>query len=188
MPDRVDATTPLAPSDAAELVLSFVNTRAIAGSLERLAAGALMADWLAEVGLMQADTVVTDADAATARELREALVGVLLAHSGAASDGAAEAQLRRSGQQHPLLPIINSAGASFLPAQTGAPAAMAAVLAAAAEVALRGTWQRVKACRNPRCQRGFYDRSRNGSGAYCTPNRCGAQIAMRAYRARRDAR
>lgn len=169
-------------------MLAFVNTRAIDGSPERLANGAAMATWLGETGLLDGGAVVTNADAATARELREALVDVLLSHAGEGSAPVAEEHLRRSGELHPVLPIVSSVGASFLPAQPGVPGVLARILAAAAELAVRGTWPRVKACRNPPCHLGFYDRTRNTSAAYCSPNRCGAQVAMRAYRARRDPR
>jgi predicted RNA-binding Zn ribbon-like protein len=179
--------TPLRPSAAAALVLAFVNTRPIDGAPERLGDGALMADWLAEVGLPGSATLVTDADAAAARELREALVGVLLAHSGAETDTAAEEHLRRSGELHPVLPIVTTTDAGFRPAQPGVPGAFGRILSASAELAVRGTWLRIKACRNPPCHLGFYDRTRNASAAYCNPRRCGTQVAMRAYRARKDA-
>lgn len=87
-----------------------------------------------------------------------------------------------------MLPIVTSAGASFRPAQPGVPGALARIFSAAAELAVGGTWPRVKACRNHVCQMGFYDRSRNASAACCSPDRCGAQVAMRAYRARRETR
>lgn len=185
MPVRSIATTPLRPSAAADLVLAFVNTRSISGSPERLASGATMAEWLVSTRLLERGALVTDADAAMARELRTALVGVLLAHAGGGSDLAAEEHLRRSGERHPVLPIVTSDGASFRPAQPGVPGALASILSAAAELAVGGTWPRVKACRNHVCQMGFYDRSRNSSAACCSPDRCGAQVAMRAYRARR---
>jgi predicted RNA-binding Zn ribbon-like protein len=52
------------------------------------------------------------------------------------------------------------------------------------ELALTGTWSRIKACRN--CHFGFYDRSRNTSGAYCS-NTCSTQVGMRNYRQRHRA-
>lgn len=176
--------SPLLPTQAAELVLDFVNTRAIDGSVERFADGAGMAAWLVEAGLMDRGVPVTDADAAVARELRHALVDVLLAHAGHGAAEAAEEHLRRSGQLHPVLPIVTAAGASLPPAQAGVSGTLGRILAAAAELAIRGTWSRVKACQNPPCQLAFYDRSRNTSASYCGPARCGAQVAMRAYRAR----
>ncbi|MCZ4125374.1 ABATE domain-containing protein, partial [Streptomyces sp. H39-S7] len=69
-------TTTLSPSAAAEVVLTFVNTRAIDGSREQLLDGAAFAQWLRQEDLVDSASLVTDADAAAARELRDALVVV----------------------------------------------------------------------------------------------------------------
>ncbi|MFB9879960.1 CGNR zinc finger domain-containing protein [Planobispora siamensis] len=182
--------SPLSPPEAADLVLGFVNTRAIGGSAERLADASATGLWLRESGLVHAETLVTEADAAAARELRQALVTVLLAHAGEPDgDGAtletAETHLRRSGAMYTLSPVITADDVRLLPAQAGVAGAFGALLAAVADLAGKGTWTRVKACRNPPCHLGFYDRTRNCSAAYCSPRRCGAQVAMRSYRSRR---
>lgn len=181
--------TPLSPSPAAELVLGFVNTRAIDGSREELRDGAAFSQWLRQEDLIAPASLVTDADAAAARELRDALVHVLLAHAGEQDEdqGRAEAEeyLRRSAEMYPLAPVITASGVHLAPTRSGVPGALAHMLAAAADVALRGSWMRLKACRNPPCHLGFYDRTRNSSAVYCSPNRCGAQVAMRTYRSRK---
>jgi hypothetical protein len=69
-------------TQSTETLLNFVNTRADAGGrVEQFGTGAALAEWAAEHDLLDGDTVVTDADAAAARELRDALVSVMLAHS-----------------------------------------------------------------------------------------------------------
>lgn len=178
----------LTPSAAAETVLTFVNTRAIDGSREELRDGAAFSRWLRQEGLIDSAALVTDADAAAARELRDALVLVLLAHAGEQDEpGRAEAEeyLRRGAELYPLAPVITASGVRLTPVRSGVPGALAGMLAAASDVALRGSWMRLKACRNPPCHLGFYDRTRNSSAAYCSPNRCGAQVAMRSYRSRK---
>ncbi|OEJ23645.1 hypothetical protein AR457_03185 [Streptomyces agglomeratus] len=181
--------TALSPSPAAERVLTFVNTRAIDGSREELLDGAALTEWLRREELAAPASLVTDADAAAARELRDALVCVLLAHAGEPdadqSRADAEEHLRRSAELYPLAPVITASGVHLAPTSGGVPGALAQLLAAAADVALRGDWMRLKACRNPPCHLGFYDRTRNSSAAYCSPNRCGAQVAMRSYRSRK---
>ncbi|GGW62005.1 CGNR zinc finger domain-containing protein [Streptomyces xantholiticus] len=180
--------TTLSPSAAAEVVLTFVNTRAIDGTREDLLDGAAFSRWLQKEDLIDSASLVTDADAAAARELRDALVLVLLAHAGEQDDQGrtgAEEYLRRSAELYPLAPVITASGVHLAPTRSGVPGALARVLAAASEVALRGAWMRLKACRNPPCHLGFYDRTRNSSAAYCSPNRCGAQVAMRTYRSRK---
>ncbi|MGX1763100.1 CGNR zinc finger domain-containing protein, partial [Streptomyces lydicus] len=48
----------------------------------------------------------------------------------------------------------------------------------------KGTWARLKTCRNPRCQGAFYDRSRNNSGVWHDLHACGMPSNTRAHRAR----
>ncbi|MFC6579839.1 CGNR zinc finger domain-containing protein [Planomonospora parontospora] len=198
--------SPLSPPEAADLVLDFVNTRPIGGREERLADAPAAARWLRAAGLAHEGTLVTEADAAAARELRQALVTVLLAHAGEHAGGGpgdggpggggpgggttleeAEAHLRRSGALYPLSPVVTAHDVRLVPAHGGVPGAFGGLLAAVAELARGGLWARVKACRNPPCHLGFYDRTRNCSAAYCSPKRCGAQVAMRSYRSRRAA-
>jgi predicted RNA-binding Zn ribbon-like protein len=50
-----------------------------------------------------------------------------------------------------------------------------------------GTWARLKSCRNDRCQKAFYDTSKNRSGAWCSMAGCGSRLKARAYRHRRTA-
>ncbi|MFE6550713.1 CGNR zinc finger domain-containing protein [Streptomyces sp. NPDC057746] len=50
-----------------------------------------------------------------------------------------------------------------------------------------GTWQRLKLCRNDRCETAFFDRSRNDSGVWHDVRVCGNAANLRAYRARQRA-
>jgi predicted RNA-binding Zn ribbon-like protein len=174
---------------AAELVLSFVNTRADAGGrVELFGTGGGFAAWAGEHELLTAGTVVSDADAAAARELRDALVAIMLAHAGDPELGAerirtAQAYLHQAGTRYPLTTVLTTQGARLAAASTGAPGVLGAVLAAATEVAQGGDWLRVKACCNTPCQNGFVDRTRNRAGRYCNPG-CGSQASMRAFRER----
>jgi len=169
------------------LLLRFVNTRPIITPKDDLADPASTKQWLIEADLIDPDALVTEADVVAARELRDAIVGVLKSHVGAASDtetAAAQDMLDRAAQAHPLVPHINVDGASFEPSQGGTSGALGAVLADSATVALNDReWARYKACKNPICYRGFRDNSRPGSALYCS-HTCASQVGMRAYRAR----
>jgi predicted RNA-binding Zn ribbon-like protein len=175
--------------DAAETVLLFVNTRADAGGrVERFGTGADFAAWAREHDLLTADTVVTDSDAAAARELRDALVTVMLAHAedptlDADQISTAETYLRQAGTRYPLSTILTTQGAQLTATSTGTPGVLGTVLAAATEVAQSDDWLRIKACCNPPCHNGFRDRTRNRAGRYCSPG-CGSQASMRAFRER----
>ncbi|MEU4622133.1 CGNR zinc finger domain-containing protein [Actinoplanes sp. NPDC023801] len=187
MTDGNGRRSPLIAPPQAALVLDFVNTKADGGHDERLGDAADLERWLAGAGLIEPGTVVTAADAAAARELRDAVVTVLLAHSGEAGAElpAAESHLRRAAALHPLIPVISAGGLALVSGQAGVPAAFGSILAAVADIAATDRWGRLKACRNPPCHFGFFDRTRNGSATYCSPG-CGSQVSMRALRRRRQ--
>jgi predicted RNA-binding Zn ribbon-like protein len=181
---------PLPPAASVETVLGFANTHADRfGRPERFADAAGLSAWLTENGLAEAAADVTAADAGAVRELRDALVAVLLGHSDDPRTSAkildeAEDLLRRTAVRYPLVTVVDRSGARLVPAHRGLPGALGGVLAAMTELALTGAWNRFKACRN--CHFAFYDRSRNTSGAYCSST-CSSQVGMRNYRQRHRA-
>ena len=172
-----------------QTVLAFVNTRADGGGRRELLGDAeAFGSWLSDHGQFGGPTTVTGADAAAAREMRDSLVTIMLAHSGdeesvGAPVRAAEAHLRRIGTLYPLATEITEQGARLTSPQSGGAHVIGTVLAAVSEFALSGDWGRIKACRNPPCHFGFFDRTRNGSGLYCS-TACSAQVSMRKYRQR----
>ncbi|MER7703609.1 CGNR zinc finger domain-containing protein [Kitasatospora sp. NPDC097605] len=181
--------SPRTVTPAVETVLAFVNTRADgAGGRELFGDGDAFAAWLAACDAFDDAGVVTDADAAAARELRDALVTVLLAHAGDEEGRGeplrrAERHLRRAGALHPLATVVTAGGVELASPQAGVERVFGTVLAAVTTFAQSGDWGRVKACRNPPCHLGFFDRTRNGGGLYCSPG-CGSQVSMRNYRRR----
>jgi predicted RNA-binding Zn ribbon-like protein len=123
---------------------------------------------------------------ACVRELHDALITVLLSHSGDPETSpealaGAEDLLRRTAARYPLVTVVDHLSAHLVPAHRGLPGALGTVLAAMTELAPTGSWSRMKACRN--CHFAFYDRSRNTSGAYRS-NTGSTQIGMRNYRRR----
>jgi predicted RNA-binding Zn ribbon-like protein len=175
---------------AAETVLRFVNTRADgAGRPERFGDAEGFAEWASERGPLSSDVLISDSDAASARELRDAIVVLLLAHADdtdvtAAQIAAAERFLRGASARYPLLTIVTRTGVELVAEDAGAVGLLASVLAAVTELAQRGDWAGIKACCNPPCHFGFVDRTRNRSARFCSTG-CGSQVSMRAYRARR---
>lgn len=137
---------------------------------------------------LTADDPVTGADVVAARELRDAFTAIFHAHCGCAdaSVEGAEAYLRAVGPRYPLVLRVTADGVTPVAAQTGVPGGFGTVLAAAADLAARGAWSRLKLCKNPSCQAGFFDKTRNQSGQYCSAA-CNSQASMRAYRSRQKA-
>lgn len=148
--------SPRTVAPTVETVLAFVNTRADgSGRRESFGDGDSFAAWLAERDEFGGETVVTDADAAVARELRDALVTVLLAHSGDEESLGepllhAEQHLRRVGSHYPLATVVTAGGVELASPQVGVPRVFGTVLAAVTTFAQSGDWGRIKACRNPR--------------------------------------
>jgi predicted RNA-binding Zn ribbon-like protein len=185
-----------APQDlsAEQIVLAFANSQGSGHHADRFADGPGLEDWLHEVGWFgasHAEFQITDADAAEARELRDALVVILLAHARdarteTAQVEAAEALLRRAGGRYQLTARIDAEGADLSPAQTGIAGVFGQVLGSVTSLALADRWSRVKACRHEPCHRAFLDTTRNRSAVYCR-SKCSSRASMRAYRARRRA-
>lgn len=181
-----------APSvcDSSDLLLGFVNTGPLSGSPDRLTGPEDLAAWLTRTGLAGttgAGTAVTGADAVAARELRDAFVAIFRAHSGC-EDGeallpAAEDYLERVAPRYPLTPRLSADGVRLVPAQDGVLGGFGALFAAAADLAARGGWARLKMCKDPSCHTGFFDKTRNSSGLYCS-TACSTRTAARAYRSR----
>jgi Putative stress-induced transcription regulator len=185
--DLGDAT---AGTDPAELVLAFANTHDHRGRLpDRFADSTGLQEWLtAEQSARGMDhaAVVTPADVIEAREIRDALVAVLLTHADAEGAGedelaAAERALRRAAQRYPLQANITRAGAGLISTQPGLSGVLGSTLAAVVELSQSGAWKRLKACRN--CHHGFIDQTRNFSAGFCR-TQCRSQAGMRAYRSR----
>src|SRR6201996_6598806 len=153
------------------------------------AAGLLQ--WIEAAGLGGDDDLrVTDADAAVARELRAALVTLLLSHVGVEEhDGAlsdAEGHLRRTAALYPLVAVVTESGCELMPSQRGVPGAFGALFAALSRVTAAGLWPRMKMCRNLPCHVSILDKTRNSAGLYCSAA-CSSQVSMRSYRQRQKA-
>ena len=133
-----------------DAVLAFVNTRADGGGRRELLGDAeAFGTWLDEHGQFGGPTTVTGADAAAARELRDALVTIMLAHSGdeesaGASVRAAKAHVRRIGTIYTLDNEITEQGARLTSPQSGGAHVIGTVLAAVSAFALSGYWGRIK--------------------------------------------
>ena len=179
-----------AGADPAELVLRFANTHDHLGRLpDQFSDTAGLREWLSlwhSAADIDGAVDVTPADVIEAREIRDALVTILVTH--AAADGASEADLagaeqalRRAALRYPLEASITRTGARLATAQLGLAGVLGSVLAAVVELSQSGAWDRVKACRN--CHHGFVDQSRNWSVNFCR-TQCKSQAGMRAYRSR----
>ncbi len=162
-----------------ELVRSFVNSI----DLERPETIDALADvgaarlWLADAGLDPAG--LEPAALVELHGLREALRGALLAHNGE-GDEQASWRIRHHGVWRGTLEVRFAATAGEAesePAERAGAAGLCGALAAAVYDAVRdGTWSRLKACRKHSCLYAFYDKTKNGSGTWCSMDTCGNRV------------
>ncbi|MEO8970525.1 MAG: CGNR zinc finger domain-containing protein [Ktedonobacteraceae bacterium] len=79
--------------------------------------------------------------------------------------------------QHDGLPVLE-------PDIAGVDGVIAHLVGIVFTAMIDGTWERLKVCRNERCQKAFYDTSKNRSGAWCSMTGCGSRFKARVYRQR----
>ncbi|QIJ63100.1 CGNR zinc finger domain-containing protein [Streptomyces sp. JB150] len=122
-------------------------------------------------------------DLEAARELRESLRAVCLAHAGHPPHRAVT-PLGELLARVPLYVAVDprDGSARLAPADDGP--LLSRVAAAVAEALTEGTWERLKACELPDCHWAYYDRSPAGRGRWCSMQVCGARAKMRRYRAK----
>ena len=179
-----DASAP----GALELVRSFVNSIDVERpeTIDAMADLAAARVWLADAGINPAG--LDPAGLAELRSLREVLRAELMAHSGEADPAASWRQLAQALGSVPVEVRFADTGMVTLEPHSHAGAAgLIATLSAAVYDAVRdGTWARLKACRKHSCLYAFYDKTKNGSGAWCSMDTCGnqAKAARRRHRQR----
>ncbi|WP_406477031.1 CGNR zinc finger domain-containing protein [Streptomyces sp. NBC_01615] len=166
MNDRAPAPGGLA------LIQSLVNTLDLESGADSLDT----AEGLARFGL-------TPGGAEAARELRESLRVVCLAHAGHPAHRTV-APLGELLARAPLNITVDERDGSAGFAPAGSAPLASRVAAAIAESLVDGTWPRLKACEAPACHWAYYDRSPAGRGRWCSMSVCGARAKMRRYRAK----
>jgi predicted RNA-binding Zn ribbon-like protein len=165
-----------------ELVQAFVNTVDSEHGPDLFDDHEDLSEWLERRGMA---AEVTAADAAAAREVREALRALLHANNGAPRDPQAELVLDAAARRARLEPAFGAA--ALVPRAGGVDAAVGRILAAAFASMLDGSWARLKACPREHCGWAFYDRSSNASATWCSMSVCGGREKAGAYYRRRRA-
>jgi predicted RNA-binding Zn ribbon-like protein len=170
-----------------EHVRAFVNTLDLDRASDQLASATDLGDWLISRGLASAGTRATRADLGRARELRDSIRSVLLAHT--AGTPAPPEALRTFDQiaarARLTLRFDERGGARLEPVAAGVDGALGRLLRIIQDAIAEGTWLRMKACREHTCEWAFYDHTKNRSGTWCTMQVCGNRTKARSYRERR---
>jgi predicted RNA-binding Zn ribbon-like protein len=169
------------------IVQSFVNTLDVTSGRDTIEDPDQLAAWLADHGLATRDVATDNVSARQITEVREAIRELLLANNGLSPDPSAGAVIGRFWEQARPRIVMDQAGARLVPQAGGVTAAVGALLATVYEAIVKGTWTRLKACRDARCQRAFYASSKNHSGKWCAMARCGTRAKAGTRRRRRHA-
>jgi predicted RNA-binding Zn ribbon-like protein len=170
-----------------ELVRLFVNTADLEDGTDALSAPATLAGWLERHGLVR-DVSADEAGVAAARELREAIRGLLLENNGIRARAGSAAVLSRTAERARLALRFEVSGEARLePAAPGVDGALGRLVAIAASAMADGTWSRLKACQADPCGWAFYDHARNRSRRWCSMAVCGNRTKARSYRRRHAA-
>jgi hypothetical protein len=144
--------------------------------------------WLVAHQLLADGTPVTEGDFRRVLLLREALRSLLRANNETVMLASQVEVLNRLTSNAPLTVRFHHDGLPTLePDIAGVDGTLARLVGIVFTTMTDGTWGRLKACRNDRCQKAFYDTSKNRSGAWCSMARCGSRLKARAYRHRRTA-
>jgi predicted RNA-binding Zn ribbon-like protein len=168
-----------------QLVCDFVNSVELEDDRDELADARGLVHWLSAHGLAGQHARATDADAAEARALREALRELMRANNGDTVDrAAAAALLDASGRRAALAVRFDTGSIRLVPRERGVRGALGVVLGAAGEAMADGSWRHAKACRSETCRWAFVDRSRNQSRQWCSMSVCGNRAKARAFRKR----
>jgi predicted RNA-binding Zn ribbon-like protein len=169
------------------LVQAFVNTfwDLHSGSGEELLGSpGELRTWLSGRGLLDSDATVGQADLRRALEVREGLRALAFANNGVHTR---EPELRVLEEiVAPIDVRVSGDGPVFEQARRDrVDGAVGLLLAIVAESMLEGSWARMKACPGRHCGWVFYDRSRNGTGRWCSMVVCGGREKARSYYRRR---
>jgi len=174
-------------------VQAFANTLDVEDAADRLESPAKFARWLEESGLAKKGIQVTKSGLDAARELRNAVRGLLAANQNAAPPDAgrkAAATIGELARSFPISLTADSEG-NLQPDLTPVDRAvqlLPQLLAVVFWAQATGTFDRLKLCENPECAWAFYDSTRNRSGSWCRMGQCGNRLKNRAYRKRQHSR
>jgi predicted RNA-binding Zn ribbon-like protein len=140
-------------------------------------------EWLGQRGFPAGR--IAAGDLRHARELREALRGLLLANNGWPEPAGARGVLEEASARARLTLRLGVGQAALAPVSPGVDGALGAVVAAAAVAMWDGTWPRLKACPRDVCHWAFFDRSPNASASWCAMSICGSRVKASTYYRRR---
>lgn len=143
--------------------------------------------WLVEHQLLAENQPVTEGDFRRILQVREALRGLLRMNNDIVDSPAQIDTLNNLAGNAPLTVRFQHDGLPTLqPDISGIDGVIARLVGIVFTAMIDGSWGRLKACRNERCQKAFYDISKNRSGSWCSMTGCGSRFKASVYRQRHN--
>ncbi|GLV55386.1 hypothetical protein KDH_22330 [Dictyobacter sp. S3.2.2.5] len=141
--------------------------------------------WLLQRHLLTEEQVITRSDYQRMIEAREAIRGLLYMNSEGSVEASSIDVLNHLSQRAPLQLTFQQNGQANLASElTGIDGVIAKLFGIIFTAMADGSWSRLKVCHNEKCQRAFYDVSKNRSGTWCSMKICGSRAKARAYQHR----
>ncbi|MBV8582527.1 MAG: CGNR zinc finger domain-containing protein [Candidatus Eremiobacteraeota bacterium] len=153
-----------------DLLRQLVNTLDLPDGPDRLATPDEASVWCRERGL---PPVTNQNECDRLRAFREAIRDVLFANNGEFEASRAWAALEPFSPRAPLIVAVENGAPVLRAAGSGVDAVIAALFAIVYDAVAHGTFARLRACRKSSCRFAYYDRSKNGSRAWCSMATCG---------------
>jgi predicted RNA-binding Zn ribbon-like protein len=164
-----------------ELVRGFVNTLDIDLGTEGFSSPAGLRRWLVANRLASRQVEIGEAEIVRAVALREALRAMLLSNNGGAFDPhALDVMNAEAARTRPIIRFKPTDGTIESRAED-VDGAFGRLLGIVFTSMARGTWTRLKVCKNDRCRWAVYDRSKNHSKRWCSMSECGGRAKAREY-------
>jgi len=165
-----------------DLLRVFTNTLDFPDGPDQLGTPEAASAWCREHGL---PPVSNQREVERLQGFREALREALFANNGEGDPQRAwEGLAAFARPAHFSIVIDPKRGPSLEPGGAGAERSVAIMLALVYEAVSNGTWQRMRACRKSTCKFAYYDRSKNGSRAWCSMAVCGNREKAQRRRSR----
>jgi len=167
------------------IIEAVVNTRYGRVHADEWATPTQLLEWLLHHQLLANETPLTRSDQRRMVEVREALRALLGSNNALPLAAEHMETLNHIARHAPVVIHFRQDGrADLAPDIDGIDGVISRLLAIVYTAMIDGTWMRLKVCRNERCQKAFYDSSKNHSGSWCSMAKCGSRIKARAYRQR----
>lgn len=167
----MNSPDPDAAPGSLDLLRRLVNTLDFPSGPDQLASPESASAWCRASGL---PPVSNQRELERLRGFREAVRELLFANNGESEVEAAWDALQPFARSAQFGVAVSAGGRLALePAGAGTERAIALMLAVVYDAVAAGTWQRLRACRKSTCKFAYYDRSKNGTRAWCSMAVCG---------------